>query len=74
MLTLIVITIGLLWFVGGLTHMARRPLATKPRRVSTLSEEKRLAWLERDRLAWFEKERQARASPVYEPGGFSMDD
>lgn len=44
------------------------------KRVSRLSEEERLAWIERDRLAWIEKERLAKKSPRYEPGGFNMDD
>jgi hypothetical protein len=66
MLILLGIFIGLLCLAGL--------IPTKSRRVSRLSEEERHAWLERDRLAEFEKERQAKASPVYEPGGFSMDD
>lgn len=62
-----VATIGLL-FIACL-------IPTKPaKRVSRLSEEDREAWAKRDRLAWMEKERQAKKSPVYEPGGFSMDD
>jgi hypothetical protein len=45
-------------------------IPTQPRRASRLSEEERLAWVERDRLAWMEQERQAKASSVYLPGGF----
>jgi hypothetical protein len=49
-------------------------IPTKPRRASRLSEQERLAWVERDRLDGMEKERQAKASPVYLPGGFDRPD
>lgn len=49
-------------------------IPTKPRRASRLSEEERLAWVERDRLAWMEKDRQAKVSSVYLPGGFDRPD
>ena len=65
----LLISLGVLWLVCLL--IPNRP----SKRVSSLSEEERLAWIERDRLAGFEKDRLARASPSFDPGGFSfMDD
>jgi hypothetical protein len=61
------ILIGLAIGIGLLCLAGLIP--TKPRRVSRLSEEERLAWVEHDRLAWMEKERQAKALSLHLPGG-----
>jgi hypothetical protein len=47
----------------------REILGIKPRQVSRLSEEERLAWVERDRFAGIEKERQVKARSLSLPGG-----
>jgi hypothetical protein len=60
MLILLSISIGLLCLAGL--------IPTKPRQVSRLSEEERLAWVERDRLAGMEKEQQAKARSLSLPG------